>query len=120
MTDLEGRIVLITGASAGIGEACASSFAAAGARLILTARRQDRLADLAARLRDAHDSEIHLLGLDVRDLGVVSRAIDDLPEGWREIDVLINNAGLASGFEPIQEGDPRDWDAMIDTNVKGL
>ena len=120
MTDMRGRTVLITGASAGIGEACAQAFAAAGARLILAARRHDRLADLAGRIRDAHGAEINLLTLDVRDLGVVSRVVDDLPPEWREIDVLINNAGLASGFEPIPEGDPRDWDTMIDTNIKGL
>ncbi len=120
MTNLERRTVLITGASAGIGEACAEAFAGTGARLILAARRMDRLADLAARLKSSASTELHLLNLDVRDLGVVSRVIEDLPAEWREIDVLVNNAGLASGFEPIPEGDPRDWDAMIDTNIKGL
>jgi len=114
------RIVFITGASSGIGEACAESFAAAGARLILSARRTDRLEALADTLRERHGADLLLLPLDVRDVGVVSRVLADLPESWSRIDVLVNNAGLARGFEPIFEGDTRDWDEMVDTNVKGL
>jgi 3-hydroxy acid dehydrogenase / malonic semialdehyde reductase len=111
--------VLITGASAGIGEACARAFAAAGARLVLAARRLERLQQLAGELREAYGTDCHLLTLDVRDVGVVTRVLDDLPEEWA-IDVVVNNAGMARGVESLQEGDPRDWDEMIDTNVKGL
>jgi 3-hydroxy acid dehydrogenase / malonic semialdehyde reductase len=114
------RIVFITGASSGIGKACAESFAAAGARLILSARRSDRLEALADRLRREHGTDVCLLTLDVRDVGVVSRVIGDLPENWSRIEILVNNAGLARGFEPLADGDTRDWDEMVDTNVKGL
>jgi 3-hydroxy acid dehydrogenase/malonic semialdehyde reductase len=112
--------VLITGASAGIGAACARAFAHAGARLILAARRTERLETLADELRAAHETEIHLLALDVRDVGVVTHALTQLPAEWEAIDVLVNNAGLSRGLDPLQEGDTRDWDEMIDTNFKGL
>jgi 3-hydroxy acid dehydrogenase / malonic semialdehyde reductase len=112
--------VLITGASSGIGEACAEQFAAAGARLLLSARRSERLQALSERLQRLHGVETQLLILDVRDVGVVTHCIADLPEEWRSIDVLVNNAGLARGASPLPEGDSRDWDEMIDTNVKGL
>jgi serine 3-dehydrogenase len=112
--------VLITGASSGIGAACARAFAAAGARLILAARREERLEALAGELKEAHGTESHLIQLDVRDAGVVAHAFGDLPADWSAIDVLVNNAGLSRGLEPIQEGDTRDWDEMVDTNVKGL
>jgi 3-hydroxy acid dehydrogenase / malonic semialdehyde reductase len=112
--------VLITGASAGIGAACARAFAAAGARLILAARRTERLAELAESLRAEHGTESRLLSLDVRDVGVTTRVIEDLPRDWAAIDVLVNNAGLGRGLEPLHEGDSREWDEMIDTNVKGL
>lgn len=118
MTDLSAT-VLITGASSGIGEACARAFAAAGARLVLAARRADRLQALADDLRAAHGTEAHLLTLDVRDVGVVTRVLEDLPPAW-DVDVLVNNAGLARGLEPLQTGDSRDWEEMIDTNLKGL
>jgi 3-hydroxy acid dehydrogenase / malonic semialdehyde reductase len=111
--------VLITGASAGIGEACARAFAAVGARLVLAARRADRLEQLSRELHQGHGTDCHLLTLDVRDVGIVTRVLDDLPEEWA-VDVVVNNAGMARGVEPLQEGDPRDWDEMIDTNVKGL
>ena len=112
--------VLVTGATAGIGAACARAFAEAGARLVLAARRVDRLESLAAELRDAYGTESHLVALDVRDAGVVSRVLEDLPMEWRAIDLLINNAGLARGLAKIQEGEFRDWEEMIDTNVKGV
>lgn len=112
--------VLITGASSGIGAACARAFAAAGARLILAARREDRLEALAAELKEAHGTASLLIQLDVRDAGVVAHVFGDLPSDWSEVDVLVNNAGLSRGLEPIQEGDTRDWDEMVDTNVKGL
>lgn len=111
---------LITGASAGIGAACARAFAGAGARLLLAARRADRLEELAAELRDAHGTETHLLELDVRDAGVVTRVLEDLPAEWSQVDLLVNNAGLARGLATIQQGDFRDWDEMIDTNLKGV
>lgn len=112
--------VLITGASAGIGEACARAFAAAGARLVLTARRRERLEALAADLRDAHGTESLLLTLDVRDRDAVAAAIGGLPAEWAAIDVLINNAGLARGTDKAQNGDPAQWDEVIQTNVNGL
>ncbi|HET7322295.1 MAG TPA: SDR family NAD(P)-dependent oxidoreductase [Longimicrobiaceae bacterium] len=112
--------ILITGASAGIGAACARAFAAAGARLVLAARRSDRLESLAAELRDAHGTESHLLTLDVRDAGVVTRVLAELPPEWSEIDLLLNNAGLSRGLDPVQQGEIVDWEEMIDTNVKGL
>jgi serine 3-dehydrogenase len=115
-----GKTVLVTGASSGIGEACAFGFAAIGARLILSARRRARLEDVAERIQSAHGTESQLLQLDVRDVGVVTHILGDLPEPWREIDVLVNNAGLARGFEHLADGDSRDWDEMIDTNIKGL
>jgi len=112
--------VLITGASAGIGAACARAFSAAGARLILVARREERLRELADELRSQHDTESLVLGLDVRDGAAVDTAIADLPEAWASIDVLVNNAGLGRGLDPLHEGSPDDWDVMIDTNVKAL
>jgi 3-hydroxy acid dehydrogenase/malonic semialdehyde reductase len=117
---LDGRTVLITGASAGIGAACATTFAAEGARLILAARRRDKLEALAAQLTDAHDVTVHVIELDVRRREAVNDAIESLPAGLGEIDVLINNAGLSRGLERLHEGAPDDWEEMIDTNVKGL
>ena len=104
--------VLITGASSGIGASCAAAFAKAGARLILCARRQERLDELAAGL----PTECRTIALDVRDREAVNAALEDLSE----VDVLVNNAGLAAGFEPLHTGDPDLWDRMIDTNVTGL
>jgi 3-hydroxy acid dehydrogenase / malonic semialdehyde reductase len=112
--------VLITGASAGIGAACARAFAEAGARLVLAARRFERIAELAAELRSAYGTDTHLLELDVRDAGVVSRVLEDLPAEWSAIDVLVNNAGLSRGLDKLHEAHLFDWEEMIDTNVKGL
>jgi serine 3-dehydrogenase len=114
------RTVLITGASAGIGAACARAFAREGARLVLAARRTERLETLAEELRAAHGTECHLIALDVRDGDAVATALGGLPAEWAEVDVLVNNAGLGRGMEKLQEGTPADWDEMIDTNVKGL
>lgn len=108
--------VMITGASSGIGAACARSFAAAGARLILAARREERLHELA----DSLDTETHVMVLDVRDRAAVQANIALLGPAWSKIGVLVNNAGLAAGFEPVIEGDQNDWDRMFDTNVRGL
>jgi len=117
---LKEKTILVTGASAGIGAACAESFAREGARLILAARRTDKLEDLAARLKADHGTECHLLELDVREREMVNAAIEGLPEEWAAIDVLLNNAGLSRGLDKVQEGYWLDWDEMIDTNVKGL
>jgi 3-hydroxy acid dehydrogenase/malonic semialdehyde reductase len=115
-TDLNGRIALITGASSGIGEACARRFAEAGARLILAARRRERLEKLAAELT----VDTHLATVDVRDRAAVEAALEALPAEWAAIDILINNAGLSRGLDRIHEGDPDSWDEMVDTNIKGL
>jgi len=114
------RTVLVTGASAGIGAACARAFAGAGARLVLAARRAERLEALAAELREAHGTGCLLLDLDVRDAEGVAATLGALPPEWTEVDVLVNNAGLGRGLEKAHEGDPADWDDMVDTNVKGL
>jgi len=113
------KTVFITGASAGFGEACARIFAAEGARLILTARRADRLEALRDEL-DAAAAGIHVVQLDVRDRAAVEAAVNALPEGFREVDVLVNNAGLALGLEPAHQVDIEDWEVMVDTNIKGL
>jgi NADP-dependent 3-hydroxy acid dehydrogenase YdfG len=115
-----GRIVLITGATAGIGRATAEKFAEHGFNLILTGRRKDRLDELQAELSDAHGIQVLTLCFDIRKRDEVIRAMESLDDHWKTIDVLVNNAGLALGLKPIQEGDPDDWDTMIDTNVKGL
>jgi 3-hydroxy acid dehydrogenase / malonic semialdehyde reductase len=117
---IAGKLVLVTGASSGIGEACARRFAAEGARLALWARRRDRLERLVAELPQAGTGPHLLAGVDVRDRAAVNRAAAELSAAGHVPDVLINNAGLASGLAKLQEGDPDDWDRMIDTNVKGL
>ena len=120
MNRIRDKLILITGASAGIGEACAQRCAAEGANLVLWARRQDRLADLAGELRKEAGLQIRVAGVDVRDREAVEAEAAEMRETSLIPDVLINNAGLASGLAPLQEGDPEDWDRMIDTNVKGL
>jgi 3-hydroxy acid dehydrogenase / malonic semialdehyde reductase len=112
--------ILITGATSGIGAACARAFAAAGARLILVARRAERLRTLAEELGERHGTECHTLTLDVREVGVVTHMLTELPAEWSGVEVLVNNAGLARGLEPLPEGDVRDWEEMIDTNVRGV
>lgn len=113
------RIALITGASSGIGEACARKFAEGGYDLILTARRAEKLAALKAEL-EAEGTKVKTLTFDVRDAEAAEKAVDSLEPEWRKIDVLINNAGLALGLDKEYEGDPDDWNTMIDTNIKGL
>jgi 3-hydroxy acid dehydrogenase / malonic semialdehyde reductase len=117
---LEDKIVLITGASSGIGESCARIFAANGAKLILAARRQEKLEQLAEELNKEFCTQTHLLQLDVRDRIAVESAISTLPENWASVEVLINNAGLSRGLDKLHEGDISDWEEMLDTNVKGL
>lgn len=120
MTRLKNTVVLITGASSGIGEACARKFAEAGSRLILTARRKDRLDDLEKQIRDAYKTDIYTIELDVCDQKAVASAFESLPGNWQEIDILVNNAGLSRGLDKLHEGKLQDWEEMIDTNVKGL
>ncbi len=110
------KIVFITGASSGIGEACARAFANAGARLLLCARRLDRLQAMAGKL----NVPCHCFALDVRDQAAVHAAIAGLPEEWQAIDVLINNAGLSRGLTKLHEYDLQDVNEMVDTNIKGL
>ncbi len=108
--------VLVTGASAGFGAAIARRFAASGARLVVCARRSDRMAELASQVGD----RVHVVELDVRDRAAVEQAIAALPAGFADIDVVVNNAGLALGLEPAQRASLDDWDEMVDTNCKGL
>src|SRR6202012_5669876 len=117
---LQGKIVFITGASAGIGAATALAFASEGAKLLLAARRVEKLAGVAEEARKRGAQDVHTFALDVRDNDAVEAAIASLPEAWCEIEVLVNNAGLSRGLEKLYEGKVSDWDEMIDTNVKGL
>ena len=118
--DLTKRCVLVTGASSGIGRACAEAFAECGCRLLLAARRKDRLDELKKELQDRHGVAILTTSLDVRDRSAVEDWVGGLPIEWLEIDILVNNAGLSRGIDPLHEGDISDWEEMIDTNVKGL
>lgn len=113
------KIVLITGATSGIGLACARKFAENGDKLILTGRNEQFLTDLRQELT-AKGTEIQTLVFDVRDREKAKQCLDGLPTEWQDIDVLVNNAGLALGLEPEYEGSFDDWDTMIDTNIKGL
>jgi len=117
--DLRGSIVMVTGASSGIGAACARAFADLGCRLLLVARRGDRLDAVAAEVA-SRGAEVLPARLDVRDRQAVEAWHRGLPPGWSAIRVLVNNAGLARGVSPLHEGDVVDWDEMVDTNLKGL
>ena len=117
---LKGRVVFITGASAGIGAACARGFAAEGAKLLLAARRVERLQAVEKDLLGAGAAAVHSFALDVQDRAAVESAMAALPAEWRAIDVLVNNAGLSRGLDKLWEGKPQDWEEMLDTNVKGL
>jgi len=120
MNRLADKRVLITGASAGIGEACARHFAAQGAHILLSARRLDRIQTLASELTTAHGIETHTAAVDVTDRDAVLTYLEDLVSEGLVPDVLINNAGKAKGLDTVQEGNLDHWDEMIDTNVKGL
>jgi serine 3-dehydrogenase len=120
MPALDDRLVCVTGASSGIGRACARDFAREGARLLLAARRVERLRELARELEAEHGTASHCTQLDVRDRAAVEKWVAALPQEWRDVEVVVNNAGLSRGFATIQEGAPQDWDEMLDTNVKGL
>ena len=118
--DLKGKIVFITGASSGIGAATALAFAAEGARLLLAARRSGKLAEVASAALARGAEAVHSMQLDVRSRIAVQRMVDELPQEWAEIDVLVNNAGLSRGLEKLYTGKFEDWEEMIDTNIKGL
>lgn len=114
------KIALITGATSGIGEACAEIFAQQRYDLVITGRRQERLESLAARLVKQHNIKVKPLVFDVRQQQQVQENLGSLDGNWKNIDVLINNAGLAAGLSTIDEGNLDDWETMIDTNIKGL
>jgi 3-hydroxy acid dehydrogenase/malonic semialdehyde reductase len=114
------KIALITGATSGIGEACAHLFAREHYNLVLTGRREDRLEKLAKKLNTKYNVEVAVSAFDVRDREQVITSLEALPAKWKKVNVLINNAGLSQGLDPIQNGNLDDWDTMIDTNVKGL
>lgn len=114
------KIALITGATAGFGEACAERFAKEGYHLVITGRRAERLQELQQQLEQAYKVRVKTLTFDVRNKEAVQTALGSLEEEWRNIDVLVNNAGLALDLSTIDEGNTDDWDTMMDTNVKGL
>ena len=114
------KTVLITGASSGIGEGCARKFASQGARIILNSRSKDKLESLAKNLKEEYGAECYVLAFDVCDRKGASAALESLPEEWKSIDILINNAGLAVGVDKEHEGCLDEWDVVIDTNIKAL
>jgi len=114
------KIALITGATAGIGEACAHVFARERYDLILTGRRTDRLEKLAKQLNSEYNVEVVIATFDVRDREETIKHLEELPAEWKQVNVLVNNAGLSQGLDPIQNGSYGDWETMIDTNIKGL
>lgn len=116
---MEKRIVLVTGATSGIGEACARKFAENGYNVIITGRNDEKLKAITELLK-SNGAQVLPLVFDVRDREAAKKAMESIPEEWQKIDVLINNAGLARGLEPEYEGSFDDWDQMIDTNIKGL
>lgn len=113
------KIVLVTGATSGIGEGCAKRFAQGEYRVIITGRNREKLDNLKTSL-EADGTDVLTLAFDVRDREAARKAVESIPNDWKDIDVLINNAGLARGLEPEYKGDFDDWDQMIDTNIKGL
>jgi len=120
LNSLKNKIIFITGSNSGIGKACAYKFAKEGARLIISARRLNLIEEVASDLRKEFNVEVHTFKLDVKNRKDVIKAVQALPEEWKEIHILINNAGLARGFDKFYNDNPDDWDEMIDTNIKGL
>ena len=114
------KIICITGASSGFGEACAHVFSANHDDLIITGRREDKLRALKILLEEKFGNQVFVLPLDVRSRAAVDKAFRELPESWKKIDLLLNNAGLALGRDNFDEASLDDWDTMIDTNLKGL
>jgi 3-hydroxy acid dehydrogenase/malonic semialdehyde reductase len=117
---LTGKIVFITGASAGIGASTALAFAAEGARLLLCARRKEKMDEVAAEALSKGAQAVQTFALDVTDKAAVANALATLPAEWAEIDILVNNAGLSRGLDKLYQGDIQDWEEMIDTNIKGV
>lgn len=120
MNSLNDKIVLITGASSGIGKACATEFAKLKTKLVLVARRIEKLEFLAKELSGEYGIEVQILEIDVREFDEVKNKFEQLNPEWKKIDVLVNNAGLAKGMDKFYEGKLTDWVEMIDTNIKGL
>lgn len=120
MISLKGKFILITGASSGIGKASAELLASHKANLILIARRISRLQKLAQYLISKYEIKVLTIELDVRNYNKIRKVMKSLPDGWKKIDILINNAGLSRGLNKIQDGELNDWEEMIDTNIKGL
>ena len=120
MYSLRDKIVFITGASSGIGQSCARAFAAQGAKVLMCARRVERIAAVAEELKQECGVAAHAFQLDVRDQPAVEKVLTSLPPEWEAIEVLVNNAGLSRGLDKLHEGQIEDWEEMIDTNVKGL
>ncbi|MCP3979614.1 MAG: SDR family oxidoreductase [bacterium] len=120
MSQLDNRVVMITGATAGVGEACARAFAREHCRVIVAARRTERLERLVRELREDGAPGVLAVSLDVRNAEDVFTVVNGLGDDWKAIDVLVNNAGLSRGMDPLHSGSLDDWNEMIDTNVKGL
>ena len=120
MYSLKGKTVLITGASSGIGRACARSFAAAGAKLLLGARRKERLEVLSGEIRVKYQTDVFPIAMDVTQYEALEEGLSGLPPEWKAVEVLVNNAGLSLTLNKLHDADIKDWDTMIDTNVKGL
>ncbi len=120
MESLNGKIVFITGASSGIGKSCAYAFAAKGANLIISSRRLELIEKVSEDIRSKYGVKVHTFNLDVRNKEHVDKTVANLPDEWKAIDILINNAGLGKGLNKFYEDDPNGWEEMIDTNVKGL
>ncbi len=119
-TKLSNKVILITGATSGIGEATAKAFAAEGANVILTGRRKERLQSLSHFILKKYNVKTLTIHLDVRNKNEVEKSINSLPDEWKKIDILVNNAGLGRGLNPLFEDDINGWEEMIDTNIKGL
>ncbi|MEO1693426.1 MAG: SDR family oxidoreductase [Cyanobacteria bacterium J06631_6] len=120
MVSIQGQIVVVTGASSGIGASCAKLFAKEGASLILAARRRDKLEAVAAEIKQNYQVKICILEMDVSDRQSVENSFASLDKSWRNVDILINNAGLSRGLDKLQTGEIQNWEEMIDTNLKGL
>ena len=118
--ELTNTRVLITGASSGIGRSCAAKFAEAGAKLLIAARRKDRIDELALNLKKKYHTDCIVVELDVRNRKTVEKVFSELPQEWQAIDILVNNAGLSRGLDKLHEGKIDDWEEMVDTNIKGL
>lgn len=117
---MDNKIAFITGATAGIGKASAELFAKNGYNIIITGRRKERLDEFSQHLKSTYAIDVLALNFDVRNLNEVETVISSIPDHWKKINVLLNNAGLAAGLNTIQEGNVNDWERMIDTNIKGL